>query len=73
MIGFHKFVYVCIFIATVYICINSEATRIWLPLLSSTVICLMYYCMIVPVTCDITRFNVISWVGTMSLPTAVIE
>ena len=73
MIGFHKFVYVCIFIATVYICINSEAIHIWLPLLSSTVICLMYYCMIVPVTGDITRFNVISWVDTMSLPTAVVE
>ena len=73
MIGFHKFVYVCIFIATVYICINSEATCIWLPFLSSTVICLMYYCMIVLVPCDIARFNAISWVGTMSLLAAVIE
>ena len=73
MISFHKFVYVCIFIATVYICINSEATHIWLPLLSSTVICLMYYCMIVPVTCDGARFNAISWEGKMSRPAAVIE
>ena len=42
-------------------------------LLPSSVICLIYYCIKLPVTNDVARFNAISWVDTMPLPTAVIE
>ena len=68
MVGFHKAIYL-----SVAICIKSEATCIWLPSLSSFVICLMCYCIKLPVTNDVVRFNAISWVDTISLSTAVIE